>query len=213
MDKFSLTYYKKSITIGLDNGYQIKSCKFYNSNIKNNKIILLRHDVDFNFNNSIEMAKIESELGVTATYFLRLHAKNYNLLEYSNIKKIEKIIKMGHEVGLHFEPDFYHKEGNDISINLQNEVSFLSKLLSYEIVGASIHEPSRRGNNITQKVIDKTSLEYESYLLPTTYKYISDSGGRWREGDLIDWVNKKEKKIYVNTHPVWWYNNTPLENY
>ena len=44
-------------------------------------------------------------------------------------------------------------------------------------------------------------------------KYISDSGARWREGDMFEWLQKNTPKLYVLTHPVWWYDKTTLENY
>lgn len=215
MDKFSLKYYNESILKGIKKGYIFTSCKNYDkTDLINEKTVLLRHDVDFNLENTLNIAKIEHDLNATSTFFIRLHAKNYNILEYNNINIIKNILSMGHEIGLHFEPDFYEKNYDGcISEWLSREVNFLSNLIGEKIVGASVHEPSRRGNIINNEVISKTSLKYESYLIPKTYKYISDSGGRWREGDLLEWINKDINKLYVNTHPVWWYNNTPLENY
>lgn len=214
MDKFSLKYYNDSILSALKKNYIFTSCKNYDSlDIEDSKVVLLRHDVDFNLENALNIAKIEKDLNITSTFFIRLHARNYNILEYKNFNIIKKIISMGHEIGLHFEPDFYINHNGCISKYIEIEVKFLSSLLNQKIIGASVHEPSRRGNIINNEVISKTSLKYESYLIPKTYKYISDSGGRWREGDLLEWVNKDINKLYVNTHPVWWYNQTPLENY
>ena len=49
------------------------------------------------------LAKIENELGVKATYFLKLHSEFYNLFEKSIFEKVLKIIEFGHNIGLHFE--------------------------------------------------------------------------------------------------------------
>ena len=43
-------------------------------------------------------------------------------------------------------------------------------------------------------------------------KYLSDSGGRWREGHFNEWVNV-ENKLQVLTHPWWWFKKYPQENY
>lgn len=213
MDKFSFNYYKECIIKGNESGYIFTSYKNYDSvEIKDKKTILMRHDVDFNLINAHKMAKIEYDLGVKSTYFVRLHAVNYNLFEINNFKLLGEIISMGHEIGLHFEPDFYIGKNGSMADYIMKESTFIGDLLGVNIEGIAVHEPSRRGNNIDEKVMAETNLKYEAYLIPNNYKYISDSGGRWREGDIMEWINKKNK-ICVNTHPVWWYDNTPLENY
>ena len=81
--------------------------------------------------------------------------------------------------------------------------------------GVSTHEPTRTGFQITNDNLKYFNLSYEAYCpsLTDNAKYISDSGCRWREGDMLNWINKGEDKLYVLTHPVWWYETTPLENY
>ena len=50
--------------------------------------ILWRHDVDFSIHRASSLAKIENELGVKATYFLKLHSEFYNLFEKSIFEKV-----------------------------------------------------------------------------------------------------------------------------
>ena len=69
--------------------------------------ILWRHDIDFSIHRASSLAKIENELGVKATYFLKLHSEFYNLFEKSIFEKVLKIIEFGHNIGLHFEHHFY----------------------------------------------------------------------------------------------------------
>lgn len=60
--------------------------------------ILLRHDVDRMPCRAVQVAKVESELGVRGTYYFRCTAKG----EFP-VKAISQISAQGHEVGYHYE--------------------------------------------------------------------------------------------------------------
>ena len=94
-----------------------------------------------------------------------------------------------------------------------NNNIFLIKICFYYIV--STHTKVLFICLIYSFLINDFSLKYESYFPEFTedMKYISDSGARWREGCMCNWIKNNEKKLYINTHPFWWYKDTPLENY
>jgi hypothetical protein len=190
-------------------GYKITPMRDYNLNYK--KHILIRHDIDFTIENITKLSESECDLGVCSTYFVRINAKNYNPFTFKNSNIIKGLIEKKHEIGVHVEPDFYKKMGLDYIDYINTLINFFEKTFKTEINGISTHEPARCGYIINNENINKINVDYEAYLFEG-FKYISDSGGRWREGDLNEWVNKEEKLI-VNTHPIWWFNNTPLENY
>jgi hypothetical protein len=73
----------------------------------------MRHDVDFSVHRSYALAKIEAEEGVHSTYFLWPHCKYYNLFEEEIVEIVDKIIELGHDIGLHFDYDFYKKQRLD----------------------------------------------------------------------------------------------------
>ena len=61
------------------------------------KVVVLRHDVDERPRNALKMAKIEHRLGMQATYYFRI-------LKISNDPEvIAEIVRMGHEIGYHYE--------------------------------------------------------------------------------------------------------------
>jgi hypothetical protein len=47
---------------------------------------------------------------------------------------------------------------------------------------------------------------------PTEMKYLSESGGRWRESCFHNWINQVDR-LQVLVHPFWWYDKVPQENY
>ena len=61
------------------------------------KFCVLRHDVDKIPENALRMAELEAEMGIYGTYFFRIVPASFNI----NI--IEKIAKLGHEIGYHYE--------------------------------------------------------------------------------------------------------------
>ncbi|MGM0573382.1 MAG: hypothetical protein ACQESL_06430, partial [Bacteroidota bacterium] len=66
---------------------------------------LLRHDVDRKPRQALDMAKLEHQMGVQATYYFRMKRCSFN----ENI--IKQIASLGHEIGYHYE-DLSDTNGN-----------------------------------------------------------------------------------------------------
>ncbi|MDP3150309.1 MAG: hypothetical protein Q8N83_14400 [Ignavibacteria bacterium] len=62
-----------------------------------NKVVILRHDVDRKPKNALIMARLENSLGVKASYYFRIVPESYNL------EIMNKIAELGHEIGYHYE--------------------------------------------------------------------------------------------------------------
>ena len=172
------------------------------------KQVVMVHDVDHKIEFCEKFSKIEKSVGIKSTYFLRLHAQNYNMLSFSSIKNAEDILKNGHEIGLHYEPGFI--KSGDYESHIKEEMNILSKILDYEVTTFNIHEPARTGVDLGQ-VLESKNRCYNSDFFKS-FKYLSDSSCRWREGCFSEHVNKWDK-LLVLTHPFWWYHETPAENY
>lgn len=75
------------------------------------KFVILRHDVDLHAERSLEMAKIEAELNVCATYYFRV-------IKQSNQPEIiRQIVQMNHEIGYHYEDLCLCKGNMDLAKN------------------------------------------------------------------------------------------------
>lgn len=212
---FTYNHYKNTIQLALDKNYTFLRCEQYNKITEYDKVVILRHDIDFSLKGALKLAKIENELGVTSSYFIRLHSRHYNPLEYNSYKIIKKIQNLGHEIGLHQEPAFAFNMSEYPNEYVQQEINSFNSIFQTKIKGVSTHEPTRTKIQITPENISEFNIEYESYfpVFTQNMKYISDSGARWREGDMFEWLEKNTPKLYVLTHPVWWYDKTTLENY
>ena len=106
---------------------------------KESKGFILRHDIDFDLGLALEMAIIERDNDVKSTYFVLTGCETYNALSNSNRAIILNMLKMGHEIGLHFDPTRWHC---DIETGFQEEVRILSEIIGKDIKSVSLHNPS-----------------------------------------------------------------------
>jgi hypothetical protein len=98
MRDFTLDRYKELCLALLDSGYTPLTVYSYltGKQKSNNKLVVLRHDIDRKFGNALRMAVLEHELGVQSTYYFRVP---YTFKP----DIIGKIRDLGHEVGYHYE--------------------------------------------------------------------------------------------------------------
>lgn len=202
-DDFTHEHYKKLLLHANENYRFIN----YNKNclIGQQGVILWRHDVDFSIHEALNLAKIENSMGVQSTFFLLLHSDFYNLLEESVSFIVREIIKLGHYIGLHFDPTFYNiEESNDLDKWLQFEKEILQSIFSTKINVFSFHNP-------TDNILKFDKLEYGgmintySDLIKKNFFYCSDSNGYWRYNRLCDVLTEqKPTSLQILTHPEWW---------
>lgn len=181
------------------------------SNDKHSNVELI-HDLDHPEDNLIDIANIEASYSLSAKYFVRIHAKNYNPFSLKNTNTYKKIIELGHSIGLHFEPSFYESKKH-IYEAIAKESDMLAYCLDTSVNSVSIHEPSRFGA-VQEEVDIPSNLRY--YCWNSSHysgkKYISDSSARWREGCMCQHIGK-HSHIIILTHPIWWFDRTSAENY
>jgi hypothetical protein len=126
-------------------------------------ILYLRHDVDLSLDAALRMARLESQLEVTATYFLMTKSVFYNLDSAEGKAAIAELRALGHRVGLHaVYPEVELDERFDPVVAWHNPDPVY---MSTPIDGAlNVMEPRR--------------------FDPATYR--SDSNQHWRSGDPRD---------------------------
>ena len=63
--------------------------------------LILRHDLDLSLEAAVELAELEGDAGVRATYFLMTESVFYNLGSTAGAAAITTLRALGHAVGLH----------------------------------------------------------------------------------------------------------------
>lgn len=211
---FTLKHYGDSIALALEKGYFFSKMEDHDKNIHHDRIIFLRHDVDIQINNALRFAEIEADLGVPSTFFFRLHT-DYNMFSVKNYRIVRRILELGHEIGLHHEVDFAKLYDEDETEFFGKAKAVLEIITGRKVSGVTSHEYVRSPWKITDEILQEFGLTYNGYS-PQFFqkiKYISDSGCRWREGCMCEFIKKDTPKLCILTHPVWWYDRSPIENY
>jgi hypothetical protein len=161
------------------------------------RTVLLRHDVDFSLKRCLPMAQLEAEVGVKSTYFVFLACDFYNPFSAENLQAIRRLLALGHEIGLHFNPI-----GEDFRSDVDLQARMLGAMIGHEIKTVSFHRPP-------QTVLVDFDLSPYINAYDGKYfrgmKYLSDSNRRWREGCVCQWLKSREPKaLQVLVHPIWW---------
>lgn len=160
---------------------------------------------------ALEMAEYENKIGVKSTYFVLLTSDFYNLLSKKNLDIISKIIKCGHDIGLHFDEmryDEQEKTTTGIKLLIEREAQLLSEILGYNIKSVSMHRPSKETLDADYQ-FDNGLINSYSQEFFHSFKYVSDSRMCWRENvDEIINLNQ-HKRIHILTH-AFWYNHEEL---
>jgi hypothetical protein len=203
---FTLDHYREILT-ELTRSHELVS--FRDPSRKSERpAAIVRHDIDFSLDHALEVARIEHELGVAATYMIRLDAHYYNALSLPSLHTLRELIRLGHDLGLHYSAAF----GDDLVDSVRRQLLILRTATNYDVVAGASHETSRTG--VAAGIAHAAGLTVDAYdpAFTKAMKYLSDSAGRWRERCACEWIPKGEP-LCILTHPLWWYETTPLERY
>ncbi len=169
---------------------------------------LWRHDVDFSMHRAAALADIEHEEGVVATYFVLLRGSFYNALERSVARQVERILALGHRIGLHFDPGYYGLEASDtgrLEDFLAFERSVIERSFGTSVEAFSWHNPTIGAWHQLDADTMGGMINAYGRSITNRYVYVSDSNGVWRHRDLADVVLAgREQHLQVLTHPNWW---------
>lgn len=193
------------------------------------KVLILRHDIDYNGTGTRKMYEIEKAHGVKATYFFRDRTIDKVI--------IKELINDGFDVGYHYETIANMvargeiKEKSDIDINkvrqhFLNELEKFEKIISYRVKTCAAHgapENMKIGvsNNFIFEGIDAKTLNieveaYDSRIINSLNRYVMDCGIMVNYGyaykgyNIFEAIQHDDNKICFLTHPNHW-DMTPYE--
>jgi hypothetical protein len=179
----------------------------------NAPIALMRHDIDFDLSDALNIARLEHELDIKATFFLMLRTAHYNLMTKENQACVKEIINLGHIIGLHFDNKAYDHITSVQHLNdlCREEISILSKITNYDVQTVSFHRPDDLIIPDGDPALTAPYLHTYDPLFFKQFKYCADSKGLWRYGTPFEtdaFQNKQPMHILI--HPIWW-TETPMK--
>jgi len=106
-DKFHFTFanIETQYRAALEAGYEFITCLEYAERKGNlpELTIVNRVDIDLSVKKADRLRDIYDRLGIKASFFVRLHAPEYNPFSFENYRILKAIRDSGHEIGYHSE--------------------------------------------------------------------------------------------------------------
>jgi hypothetical protein len=229
--KFTWENIEKEYSECLKKGYQIITCEEYvkSKSTLNQKTIVNRIDIDFSIKKVINLLDIFDRLNIKATFFVRLHAPEYNPFSFEGYRVLKRLLNSGHELGYHSEivdqSIIWNEEAEDCLIR---DLKVLGSMFNYEVKSVASHGGNTGFNNLDfwkDKKPKDYNLLYEGYDKESEYNlfqeafYISDSEWtQWKcynKGKLVENDRRSPKEhlddnhelIHLLIHPDTYFNN------
>ena len=171
------------------------------------RIVYLRHDIDYSPGWALSLARINAEAGATATFFFQLRSPNYNLHSYTTIAAIRQICTLGQRVGLHFSLDGNPPRSNaELADCIAADYKAMQTQIADVIPVFSWHNPS-----VLPEVLPRAP-EVQVHGLVNTYarqfvgqiKYYSESNMRYSLAELRAIIQSGERRFQLLIHPFQW---------
>jgi len=179
---FTVSCYKDLLRTLITEGYKFQTYYDFTRDPEE-KVILLRHDVDARKEHSLRFAKIQHELGIVGTYYFRMVPESYDQ------EVIREIASMGHEIGYHYEDMDFAKGDVDKAYELaKKHLAQLRKVAEIKTICMHGSPRSPYDNKEVWKKYDYRELGIiaEPYFDLDFSKvlYLTDTGRRW-DGEKV----------------------------
>lgn len=168
------------------------------------RFCILRHDIDVSPTSALEVARIEADLGVQATYTVLLTGPHYNAFEAEVREQLRQISSLGHALALHLDAT-WHSIASEAELEkaVEQERKILEHLIGVRVKAFSFH-------NTTEFTLSCRADSYgglwNAYAgrLQDELSYVSDSNGYWRFRTWDELLDEDASFVQVLTHPEWW---------
>lgn len=231
MKDFTLRAFKLLCLTLKKKGYIFISFSDYFTNCDQIKFVIMRHDVDRSLKKALEIAVIESEIEIKASYYFR------TIRKYFDEKVITEIGNLGHEIGYHYEDLSLTKGNYELAIKqFENNLKILRQYFPVKTICMHGNPLSRWDNRLLWKKYNYRDFAIvgEPYFDIDVNKvlYLTDTGRSWNSagGNVRDKVNsifklefrttldiieaansdKLPARLMLNVHPHRWNNNQLL---
>ena len=212
---FSYEDYKEIIRIIQSTGNQAG----YEEALTADKFVIMRHDVEYSVDRAYALAKVESSMDFTSTFFFQWTNNSYNILSRRNQDLIKDMHERGHVIGLHYALNGL-TDMQEVRHQIKKEMDILSEMFGFPITQFSVHRPSPDvlRENIKLPVYvhthATTGLGYMTYLKAAeagaagidcaTSCFSGGTSHIWRYGYPDEANITGYDKVQILTHPFAW---------
>lgn len=185
---FTFENLEKWFSLVLKEKYSIITCADYAQrkvSLPSTKIFVNRIDIDISVRKAERIAQIFNKLNIRGSFFVRLHAPEYNPFSFDNFRILRSIAEAGHEIGYHSE--VIDQEAiwcESAEVCLMRDLKVMQSMFDLKIVGAASHGGITGLNNLDfwkNRRPRDYGLLYEAYDKEENFglfwksRYVSDS--------------------------------------
>jgi hypothetical protein len=218
----TLTHYREILAMVKAEGFRFWTFGEKELPTEDEKVFLMRHDIDVDPFLARDMARIEAEYGARATYFFLPTTPLYNMSSVEVQAALKEIQDFGGDIQLHFDASpFFPKEMEnsvtdetkahlarvkwDMEWAIQQEAQIMYDIVKKEVCAVSYHRPRRVLLNTEFDHLPKFRCTYSARFQDPHMQYVSDSAGQWHPdtGCVCDYL-KARNQIHCLIHPIWW---------
>lgn len=203
-------------------GYEFRTLQDYIANPEG-RVVLIRHDIDLVAASALRFAKVEHELGVSASYYFRTINTTFKP------EIIKQVAGLGHEIGYHYED--LAKTNGDMEAAIKRFSANLDefrKLYPVRTIcmhgsAGSPYDPRDMWKNYNMADYGIVAEPYLSLDFNKVY-YMSDTSQRWNGNkvairdkvqssfnlsftttwDILDGIDKLPDQVMLTMHPELW---------
>ena len=220
MENFHFTFasIENQFKAAINAGYEVLTCEeyYHRKNRLPSKTLVNRVDIDLSVKKAGRLLEIFNRLNIKASFFLRLHAPEYNAFDFENYRILKSIIASGNELGYHSEiVDQSIIWQEDAADNLRRDIEVMNRMFGIDIKGVASHGGMTGLNNLDfwrDKKAADLGLLYEAYDTQPEFNlfkesfYISDSEWtRWKcydKGRKVDNDTRSLAEHVADNHPL-----------
>ncbi len=230
MRDFTRSAYYRLLDVIQSTDYSFQTFGEYIQNSQQ-RVVVLRHDVDKRPLNSLKFAEIENQKGLRSSCYFRIVPESFDT------KIVTQINDLGHEIGYHYEDlDLCNGAIDKAYQSFQKNLARLREIAPVETICMHGSPLSRYDNRDIWKKYDyrNDGIIGEPYFDLDFSKvfYITDTGRKWNQDEssirdkvqtplqfqiintehLIQMIKRGElpDQLMINTHPQRWTNNLIL---
>ncbi len=173
--------YHEVIQAALKNGWEMVPLCYYRDFKREDRVIGLRHDIDDDMPRARNMAYVECQLGVNATYFLLTSHPYYKTGRiYANF-----FHQLRHEIGIHYDILTIVTQ-----LNYNVHKHFIAAISDLAKMGIKVWGVSAHGSAIASKAGFKG------------WEYFYDYAEEDKHLELINQETKEKKNLVMGIHPL-----------
>jgi hypothetical protein len=169
------------------------------------RVLYLRHDVDFSLAMAVELARINAQLGVTGTFFILLRGPAYNAATRRSQERLAELLTLGQRIAFHWAaPHEVPADHDALANHVRAEFELASRIIPELDPVFAVHSPDGKLMRRCVELDCPPLVNANGNLFSRRMPYYADSNLRYSVETWRALIRRGEPSLHVLLHPVNW---------